>query len=251
MSSQRFRNELRGDQDDPDFDLDSYIHEKSHSGEQFEAQTNNSSKGSSFLKNTFLVVGLSLFALLYFNEWSPKLVYGNIFGVEEYQQQSVTPEPVLPITANSEPDVIITDSDLSRANDIVATQELENLARLEALEALESLEGLAELENLAGLEGLEELAKLSALEGLKALSNLEDPAFIQVENNSTDFPANLEDYNTQLNEAGLTDKFDTETVADLFDAEVPVPVLNTLNDSDLLNTFDISSLIEGYKNQEN
>ncbi|MEP0006867.1 MAG: hypothetical protein ABJ387_14015 [Balneola sp.] len=248
MSSQRFRNELRGDQDNPDFDLDSYIHEKSHSGEQFEAQTNNSSKGSSFLKNTFLVVGLSLFALLYFNDWSPKLVYGNIFGVEEYQQQSVAPEPILPVTANSEPDVVIADIDHAGTNDIVVTQGLENLARLEALEALESLEGLAELENLAGLEGLEELVKLSALE---ALSNLENPSFIQVENNSTEFPASLEDYKTQLNEAGLIDKFDTETVADLFDAEVPVPVLKTLNDSDLLNTFDISSLIEGYKNQEN
>lgn len=248
MSSQRFRNELRGDQDDPDFDLDSYIHEKSHSGEQFEAQTNNSSKGSSFLKNTFLVVGLSLFALLYFNDWSPKLVYGNIFGVEEYQQQSVAPEPILPVTANSEPDVVIADIDPAGTNDIVVTQGLENLARLEALEALESLEGLAELENLAVLEGLEELVKLSALE---ALSNLENPSFIQVENNSIEFPASLEDYKTQLNEAALTDKFDTETVANLFDAEVPVPVLKTLNDNDLLNTFDISSLIEGYKNQRN
>ncbi len=248
MSSQRFRNELRGDQDDPDFDLDSYIHEKSHSDDQFEAQTHNSSKGSSFLKNTFLILGLSLFALLYFNDWSPKLVYGNIFGVEEYQQQSVAPEPVLPVTANSEPDVVVADIDPTGANDIVVTQGLENLARLEALEALESLEGLAELENLAGLEVLEELAKLSALE---ALSNLENPSFIQVENNSTEFPASLEDYDTQLNEAGLSDKFDTETVAKLFDAKVPVPVLETLNDNDLLNTFDISSLIEGYKNQEN
>lgn len=248
MSSQRFKNELRGDQDDPDFDLDSYIHEKSHSGDQFEDQTNNSSKGSSFLKNTFLIVGLSLFALLYFNDWSPKLVYGNIFGVEEYQQQSVAPEPVLPVTANSEPDVVVADIDPAGANDIVATQELKNLARLEALEALESLEGLAELENLAGLEALEELAKLSALE---ALSNLENPSFIQVENNSTEFPASLEDYDTQLNEAGLSDKLDTETVAKLFDAKVPVPVLKTLNDNDLLNTFDISSLIEGYKNQGN
>lgn len=248
MSSQRFRNELRGDHDDSDFDLDSYIHEKSHSGDQSEDQTNNSSKGSSFLKNTFLIVGLSLFALLYFNDWSPKLVYGNIFGVEEYQQQSVAPEPVLPVTANSEPDVIVADIDPVGTNDIVATQKLENLARLEALEALESLEGLAELENLAGLEALEELAKLSALE---ALSNLENPSFIQVENNSTEFPASLEDYDTQLNEAGLSDKFDAETVANLFDAKVPIPVLKTLNDNDLLNTFDISSLIEGYKNQGN
>lgn len=247
MSNQRFRNDLNNNSD-PDFDLDSYIEERSHSDEQFEAQANDSSKGSSFLKNTFLVVGLSLFALLYFNDWSPKLVYGNIFGVEEYQKQSVAPDPVIPITANSEPDVVIADVDPAGANDIVVTQGLENLARLEALEALESLEGLAELENLAGLEGLEELGKLSALE---ALSNLEDPSFIQVQNNSTEFPASLEDYNTQLNEAGLTNKFDTETVAELFDAEVPVPVLKTLNDSDLLNTFDISSLIEGYKNQGN
>jgi hypothetical protein len=251
MSSQRFKNELRGGQDDPDFDLDAYLQEQSHPDEQFEDHANDPTKGSSFLKNTFLIVGLSIFALLYFNDWSPKLVYGNIFGVEEYQQQSVAPEPVLPVTANSEPDVVIADSDPVGTNDIVVTQGLENLARLEALEALESLEGLVELENLEGLEGLEELAKLSALEGLKALSNLENPSFIQVENNSSEFPATLEEYNTKLNEAELSDKFDTETVAELFDAKVPVPVLKTLNDNDLLNSFDISSLIEGYKNQRN
>ncbi|MBO6621740.1 MAG: hypothetical protein JJ892_00025 [Balneola sp.] len=250
MSSQRFKNELRGDQDDPDFDLDAYLQEQSHPDEQFEEQINDSPK-SSFIKNTFFILGLSIFALLYFNDWSPKLVYGNIFGVEEYQKQTVAPDPVIPATANSEPDVVITDSDLAAANDIVVTQGLENLARLEALEALESLEGLAELENLEGLEGLEELAKLSALEGLKALSNLENPSFIQVENNSTEFPATLEDYNIKLNEAGLSDKFGTETVAELFAAKVPVPVLKTLNDNDLLNTFDISSLIEGYKHQGN
>ena len=251
MSSLRFKNELRGNEDDPDFDLDAYLREKSHPDEQFEERIEDTPK-SSFLKNTFLILGLSIFALLYFNDWSPKLVYGNIFGIEEYQKQSIAPEPFVPVATNSEADAVIAGNGLSGGDEIIVnTQQLEELARLEALEALESLEGLAELENLEGLEGLEELAKLSALEGLKALSNLENPSFIQVENNSSEFPASLEDYKAGLQEAGLAEKFDSDTVTELYEAGVPVPVLKALNDNGLLNSFDISSLIEGYNYKGN
>jgi hypothetical protein len=253
MSSQRFRKGKA----DPDFDLDAYLQEKSHPDEQFEEQINDSPK-SSFLKNTVLILGLSIFALLYFNEWSPKLVYGNIFGIEEYQKQSIAPEPVVPVTTNSETEAMVAENNISGFNDItVNTQQLENLANLEvleglealeALEALESLEGLASLENLEGLEGLEELAKLSALE---ALSNLGNSSFIQIENNSSEFPASLADYKTELKDTELTDEFDTETVAELYEAKVPVSVLATLKNNGLLSTVDVSSLIEGYKNQGN
>lgn len=243
MSSQRFNNELRRNQDDPEFDLDSYLDEKAQTNEEQHIKESKNSIYSSFLKNTFLVVGLGVFALLYFNNWSPKQVLGNVFGVEEYQNNvvSTTPETVFPVTSGNGSEVVILDAkDFTGPSvNIEGLENLEKLAKLQALEGLASLEGLSQLENL------------SRLSALSALSNLDNATIIESKKFTEEFPSTIENYKEGLSEAELGDEFDTETTNDLYDAEVPVSVLKTLKDSNLLRTIDISELIQEYKDRKN
>jgi hypothetical protein len=254
MSNQRFKNELRGNENEPDFDLDSYLLEQSEPSQENEGKATKTTK-SSFLKNAALILSLSVFALLYFNNWSPKQVVGNIFGIDQFQSQTVAPvspiQPVTPLITNGGANdvVVLNESDLNGA--VIDLSDLEGLAKLEGLEGLEglqTLEQLAKLEALEGLAGLENLAKLSALE---ALSELNGVQVIESDNAFSEVPGTLESYTDQLSEAGLSSSFNSETVKELYEAGVPVSVLKSLNDNDLLESVGISSLIEGYKNKDN
>ena len=49
----------------------------------------------------------------------------------------------------------------------------------------------------------------------------------------------------------IVSKYEKETIQQLYQAKVPAKVLSTLNNLNLLDTIDISSLIEGYKIKEN
>ncbi|MEO9886927.1 MAG: hypothetical protein ABJR05_06180 [Balneola sp.] len=249
MSEQRFKNELRGSQNDPDFDLDSYLDEKSQSEQEKIEPDKKQSTLSAFLKNSFLVIGLATFALLYFNDWSPKKIYANIFGVEEFQSQPI-PSPVsndvvLPIAPIEGNDVIVIDKD-DLVNGTANIVGLEDLAIFESLESLESLEAL---EDLASLEGLADLSKLAALGDLGNLGNVK--VIPSDGDQNSVFPSSLTNYTNELSEAGISDKYEKETIQQLYQAKVPVKVLSTLNNLNLLDTIDISSLIEGYKIKEN
>ncbi|MEQ9266796.1 MAG: hypothetical protein RLN81_16320 [Balneolaceae bacterium] len=193
MNNQKFNNRNTND-----FDLDAYLDEKSNHTETDQNPPAKENEGSSWFKNVLMITGLSIVALLYFNDWNPYLVYGNIFGVEKYQNVVVVdPNPadskIIVIDGKPvESTVVVTGVDPSELEDMAielqSLEELEGLgvitgeALASAFEALESLEGLESLENLEGLESLENLEGLESLEALEALDNLEiaiDPIEMQ------------------------------------------------------------------------
>ena len=248
MSGQRFKNELRGSDEGADFDLDSFLDEKAQPQPNEKTSDTKRNSFSNFIKNSFLVLGLSLFALLYFNNWSITQVYGNIFGIEKYQAQS--PDPVV---FNQGTTPVTPVSPITSAE--VNTEGLEAFENLEVLESLEALEGLEALESLEGLADLENLSKLSVLGELGNLAIFGDPDNIQViptsdaQNNA--FPTSLEDCSAKLEEAEIKSNFESETIGELYEAKVPVSVLKILNDLNILDELEISDLIEGYKQKEN
>lgn len=159
------RNSYQKNDSQNNFDLDDYIHEKSNPSVNSSSKETELEKSSSWVKNSLLILGLAIVTLLYFNNWSPTQVYGNIFGVEEYQNRISDP-------------IIINEGDLSPEELEAVTASLAKLSELERLEQLGNLDNLESLENLEGLESLEELSNLESLEGLQnlesSLSNLEN-----------------------------------------------------------------------------
>ncbi|MEQ9310280.1 MAG: hypothetical protein RLN90_12570 [Balneolaceae bacterium] len=159
------RNSYQKNDRQNNFDLDDYINEKSNPTEDSFSKETELEKSSSWVKNSLLILGLAIVTLLYFNNWSPTQVYGNIFGVEEYQNRISDP-------------IIINEGDLTPEELEAATAGLAKLLELEVLEQFGNLDNLESLENLEGLESLEELSNLESLEGLQnlesSLSNLEN-----------------------------------------------------------------------------
>ncbi|GAB5408613.1 MAG: hypothetical protein BalsKO_09780 [Balneolaceae bacterium] len=166
------RNSYRKNNSKDHFDLDNYINEKSNPEVDSSSQPVDLEKKSSWLKNSVLIFGLALITLLYFNNWSPKQVYGNIFGIEESQTGSEGPVIVSGGNLTSE-ELEATIAGLAKLEELKRLEQLGGLANLEALEGLESLEALEGLENLEVLEGLESLENLESLEGIANLSELE------------------------------------------------------------------------------
>lgn len=179
-----------------DFDLDDYLEEKSNHTEANQKPPAKENEGSSWFKNALMITGLSVVALLYFNDWNPYLVYGNVFGVEKYQNVVVVdPTPtdakIIVIDGNDAGNTVAVTGVTNSSELAEIAAELESLEELEGLQiitedalasALESLEGLESLGNLEGLESLENLERLESLEALEALGNLDiavDPVEIQ------------------------------------------------------------------------
>lgn len=281
MNSQKF-NKNKSD----NFDLDEYLEEKSN-GEGIDSnQPDPQNEESSWLKNVLLITGLSIVTLLYFNDWSPSLAYGNIFGVEEYQNQTI----VVADPAASDTKVIIVDpagtnssvtitglSDLSELEEV--TVSLEALEELEGLEivsgealatAFEALEGLENLENLERLESLE---KLAVLENLEALGNIEvniDPIEMQeiqvvtekavleafraletlgsnlASQSSDNFNTNFSDYSKELTTLGLDDRFTDSSLQKFHQSEIPTSFLKKLDDLGLLDDLSTESIINAF-----
>tara|TARA_R110000868_G_scaffold304437_16_gene565259 strand:- start:35189 stop:36058 length:870 start_codon:yes stop_codon:yes gene_type:complete len=160
------RNTHRKNNSDDHFDLDGYINEKSNPEVESTSENVEGEGKSSWLKNSMLIFGFILISLLYFNNWSPKQVYGNIFGVDEYQErfEVVQQAPNSPKIVSNLP----SSENIAGLEELKRLEELEQLGNLEGLERLNELENLgAELESLEGLEGLENLE--SSLEGLENL----------------------------------------------------------------------------------
>lgn len=168
------RNSYRKNNSEDHFDLDNYINEKSNPEVDSTTQNVEPDRNSSWVKNSLLIFGLAIVTLLYFNNWSPTQVYGNIFGVEEYQaglEDQITTNGGTLTSGELETTI----AGLAELRELERLEQLGGLANLEALEGLESLEGLEALEGLSNLENLEGLQELErSLEGLENLEEMNE-----------------------------------------------------------------------------
>lgn len=282
------RNSYRNQQSD-NFDLDNYIEEKANSGQQaYQSKSKSEPKKSNWFKNTMLLFGFGILTLLYFNNWNPLQVYGNIFGIDKYQAGYVAPSP--------EPFVI----EVSPENgaQIVNLSELERLAELKSLEELESLEGLSELSELerlseleelqnsmAGLENMEEMNELrefalrtamEALEGignspefgeaigeagqlgiqealneLRTLRGIEQSEAEQLAEQAREVNSSFTEYSEELAELGLDENFDNSSLLKFHEAKIPSSFLQQLDELGLLDKITTDGIIQAYQEEGN
>jgi len=66
---------------DPNFDLDEYIRQKSEEGDDFSFQPpeQEAPEGSTF-KNALLIVSVFMAAFLWYHDWSPAQAWNSVFG---------------------------------------------------------------------------------------------------------------------------------------------------------------------------
>jgi hypothetical protein len=178
-------------QSDPNFDLDSYIREKSEEHDSTPPKHEKRGSEGSFLRNTMVMATLIVVTLLYFNDWSPKQVVGNIFGIEQFQEGYTEPlnEPELATTIPSQAELEerrraaearadeIRATVEQRIEDRRAMREAERQAMIESMEA-ESQEQVAvlesELANLSESDEMYELQRFALETAMEALGNLEN-----------------------------------------------------------------------------
>lgn len=181
------KNSYRTSNSDDNFNLDDYIREKSDSeGQSDHFESENNEGKSSWFRNTVLLLSFGVVTLLYFNNWNPLQVYGNIFGIEKYQAGYVAPapEPPEPLVIKVNPGngaQVVNLSELEKLAELKSLEGLRALQELEALSELAELERLGELEelenSLAELESTEEMNKLrefalkTAMEALEGIGN--------------------------------------------------------------------------------
>lgn len=276
-----FRNSSSNDQ----FDLDDYIEQNSHSDTTPKQEQPIEKSSSSWLKNTMLLVVFGLITLLYFNNWSPSQVYGNIFGVPEYQDGFNT--------VIETPDGTIVIDNLNNAG-IAQLEALERLENLEGLEVLENLESLEQLENLEVFESLESLEALEAFENLQNFENedqlrqfalqtamqalegigssedfgrligetaqleiqqalLELEQLNQTEGNSPlqkSIDSNFDQYNESFANAGFSTSLSSNDIQKLYNGNVPVSFLQDLDNLNLLDKLSVDSIIEAYNPED-
>ncbi|MBO6524637.1 MAG: hypothetical protein JJ971_12475 [Balneolaceae bacterium] len=281
------RNSYRNQQPD-NFDLDNYIEEKANSEQQtYQSKSESLPKKSSWFKNTMLLFGFGILTLLYFNNWSPLQVYGNIFGIEKYQAGYVAPssEAGTPLVIELNPE---------NGAQIVDLRDLENLSELEGLETLRELGGLSELSELerlseleelqnsmAGLENMEEMNELrefalrtamEALEGignspefgeaigeasqlgiqeaLKELRRLRETELSGAElvaEEAREVNSSFIQYSDELTRLGLSEKFNDSSIQSFHEAKVPSSFLQQLNELGLLDKVSSESIIKAYQ----
>lgn len=266
------------------FDLDDYLEEQSSGQDQsIKTSSSNPQKKSSWFRNTIAIFGLAIVTLLYFNDWSPTLVYGNIFGVEEYQKGFVEPSArVSGLNTNS--DMVIMENEVANITEEAlanAFESLESLEGLEGLEVLENLENLEQLENsLAEMENLEEMNGLrnfaletamealsgigesgqfgnevqlgiqEALRELESLRELETNGLTQLVDDATEVNSSFSEYSSQLENNGISDVFNSSDIQKLHKANVSPAFLKQLDDLNLLEKLNVDSIIEAYNQEE-
>ncbi len=283
------KNLYRPSNSDDNFDLDNYIEEKANSGnrEQFKESKSPEQK-SNWFKNALILSVFGFTTLLYFNDWSPKQVYGNIFGIEEYQAGYVAPSSsTQPVTTDLQPGAERQLVDLSRLEEL---SKLERLEGLESLEGLEGLEGLAEIEGLenleasiANLESMEEMnelrefalstamealagisesdefgnaigeaAQLGIQEALRELEALREQELLDAENlaeQARELNQGFIDYSGELAKLGLDEKFNNSSLQKLLEANVPTSFLQNLDERGLLEKMTTDGIIKAYQEE--
>ena len=270
------RNTYRRNSNDDNFDLDSYLDEKANpernnaEHQQFAPEKHQ----GSWFRNTIAIAGISVIALLAFNDWNPVKVYGNIFGIEELQgnapvtqgQNMVTiPAPPAPV---SEVEPVIAERELraleeQRVLEDRLAREAENFATSDevlelqqfALEAaIEALRGLEDMD-LSGLEDLGDLGDLGDFEGIGVAAEMGiREAMIELEklreegnwNPETPLQISSEQYRNQLSDLGLSNEFSDEEIAELFEAGVPTDFIKKLYDLELTEVLGTEGIIETY-----
>lgn len=270
MSQQRYnKNSLHNDLD-PDFDLDSYIHEKSNEGPSYNGPEQfDKNRGNSFLKNAGIILVSSIIILLYWN-WSPKQTFMNIFGLDEGQQtaqaQTIPAPPPPPTTQNSGL-AAAEQAELERAIETEIQRELANAFGPEQQRAMQ--EAFAELSTeLSAVFQSEEFQQLQ-LQGLQAatqaLQNLDQAQFNQDEQKRIEEAlAGLEEagiimgsdnatglsFSEYRAELGLEEPLDGEQIANalsLYINEVPLDFIRAQQEQDPDITF--TQILNNY-NQE-
>ncbi len=285
------RNSYRN-QNPGSFNLDEYINEKANSGkhnDQLESETKP--EKSSWFRNTVLLFGFGILTLLYFNNWNPLQVYGNIFGIEKYQAGYVAPAP----------DPLVIEINPGNGAQVVNMNELEKLAELSSLEGLESLselEGLAELgelerlseleeleSSISGLENMEEMNELrefalrtamealegignspefgevigeasqlgiqEALEELRNLREVELSGAERVAEEALDVNSSFIEYSSELTRLGLNEKFDDSSLQKFHDAKIPTSFLQQLEQLGLLDKVETDDIVKAYQEMSN
>ena len=275
------RNSYRNNQSS-DFDLDSYIDEqanqKTDSGDY---QHSPKPSNSNWFRNMLFLGGFGILSLLYFNNWNPMQVYGNIFGIDKYQTDYTVPVPQPP-----EPSVI--DATIGNGVQVVDLRELERLSELEGLEALEGLEGLeglealedigismTELENTAEMNELREFALRTAMEALEGIGNSPEfgeaigeasqlgiqEALRELQNlrasergdaerlaeEARQINVSFQEYSEEITKLGLNEKLSNETVQQFHEANVPSSFLEQLDKLGLIDKITTDGIIQAYQ----
>lgn len=277
------KNSYRHSNSGNNFDLDDYINEKANSDSSEEyGSEQESHRTSTWFRNTLVVLGFGVVTLLYYNNWSPMQVYGNIFGIEKYQASYTPPvvEPPLPPTIETLP---------GTATGIITLQELEELAKLESLEGLEALEQLDQLSELessiVGLENTEEMNALrefalntamEALEGigsssefsqlvgeasqlgiqealreLEKLRELELDGAEELAEQARDLNLSFIQYSDELTKIGLNEKFNNSSIQKFYEARIPVSFLQQRDELGLLEEMTTDGIIKAYQEEGN
>lgn len=267
-----------------DFDLDAYLHEKASGEKETAPKPRPEAHGGNFFRNLMVISALLIVAVLYTHDWNPMNVYHRFFPPEA--EVSTATAPVAP-TIDDEQLARIADREARAA--IRQEQRLaEQAARAAVAEARraeqaqrvagtaqpiantlnpDDLEGMSE-EELA--DAIEKITTESILAASNALNQIDWAEFgQQFENLGAQIEAELlqeladnpqqfnipddaatnlsqSEYNDQVKTAGIT-QFSDRDLRALYKAEVPVSFLTILDNSGRLSNYTADEIIEFFK----
>lgn len=247
------KNSTKNSSSESEFNFDDYLKEQAEGGDfnQINAEPKIKRAKGSFLRNTLAIFLIFVIGLLYFNDWNPNLVYGNIFGQEEIQvlgsnvNSSIEEQRALAEINQREALEKLRLAELKGLENIgtigMDAQEISNIQK----EAIQSaFEGLKELEHLEELSNLNELIGQSLQVGLsEALTEI----------NKLDFGELIafETFKVSLEEQNLLQEMPEKSLKELFDADVTVSFIKDYSSKQNQDDLTVSTIIEAFDNENN
>ncbi|MFD2532687.1 hypothetical protein [Gracilimonas halophila] len=231
----KFENDLdRGNDHDPDFDLDEYIHQQSIDNPTSTGMQAPVDEETSQFKNAILMFLVFAAAFLWANDWSPTQAWGSIFGSEESATEVTSTAPSFTIPAIPDipevPALPRIGNESGYVNFLIEINEA-GLSDVYSSPALQAF-----YQSDVPISYLSELVEA----GYQEFSYPEIIAFYNAE-----IP--LEYLNT-LNEYGFLSEFSYPEVIAYYNADVSIEYLTTLSESGFLPEFSYPEVIAYYNN---
>jgi hypothetical protein len=227
----KFENDLdRGDDHDPDFDLDEYIRQQSMDHSRSTDIHAPVDEETSQFKNAILMFLVFAAAFLWANDWSPTQAWGSIFGGEEASTEVTSTAPSFTIPDIPDfPDIAPLPSLSTEAGFVDYLREINEA-------------GLDDMYSSSGYSALYQsgvtIEYLTQLNEAGYLNKFSYSAIIGLFNGGVSL-----DYLNSLNESGYIDQFSYSAIIGLYNGGVTTEYLDALNENGYIDTFSYSGII--------
>jgi hypothetical protein len=250
---------------DPNFDLDEYIREKSEEeGElSFDAISEEPEDGSAF-KNAILIFMVFTAAYLWYYDWSPSQAWASVFGGDNVEVFiNPAPDVNINIPEINIPDIppipdlnfeggfadYLVEINNAGLNDLFSNSGYQALYQTGVpIEYLEQLNDAGYLEDDFSYSAVIGLyngnVPVEYLDGLSAINLLDDFSYSGIIGlYNSDVPTS---YLNGMSEAGYLDEFSYSAIIGFYNSDVSITYLNELQANNLLEDFSYSGIIGLY-----